>query len=66
MVVIGYEHSPAKTDLLPLIESFELIAKAVARIELSPRVEFQREGLVHPVHQTGRIFGWEVIGYLIN
>ncbi len=35
VVVIGYEHFPANVDLTPLIESFEAVAKYVARIELS-------------------------------
>ncbi len=62
VVVIGYEHRPPKIDLTPLIESFEVIAERIARIELSPRIETQREGLVHPVHQTVRVFAWEVMG----
>jgi hypothetical protein len=62
VVVIGYEHMPPKIDLAPLIESFETIAKHVGGIELSPRLELRREGLVHPVHQVARVFAWEVIG----
>jgi hypothetical protein len=62
VVVIGYEHIPAKVDLTPLIESFEIIAKQVARVKLSPRIERRREGLVHPVHQALRVFAWEVLG----
>lgn len=64
IVVIGYEHMPPKINLTPLIASFELIAKHVAGIELSSRVEARREELVHPVHQAVRILGWEVIGRL--
>lgn len=62
VVVIGYEHTPPKIDLKPLIDSFEVIAKYVAGIRLSPRVERSREGLVHPVHQSVRVFAWEVLG----
>lgn len=61
VVVIGYEHVPCKVDLTPLIESFEVIAKQVARINLSPRIECRREGLVHPIHQCFRLFAWEVL-----
>ena len=61
IVVIGYEHVPCKIDLTPLIESFEVIAKNVAHVNLSPRVECRREGLVHPVHQCVRVLGWEVL-----
>jgi hypothetical protein len=59
--VIGFEHSPAKIDLTPLIESFEIIADRVVRIRLGPRVEIRREGLIHPVHQCVRVFAWEVL-----
>ena len=62
VVVIGYEHTPPQIDLTPLIESFEIIAKQVAGLNLSARVECRREGLVHPVHQCVRVFGWEVLG----
>jgi len=50
-----------RTDLTPLIGCFEAIAKHVAKIQLSARIETRREGLVHPVHQTTRIFAWEVL-----
>jgi ribonucleoside-diphosphate reductase alpha chain len=62
VVVVGYEHVPPKVDLTPLIESFEVVAKHVACIELSERAECRRNGLVHPVHQSVRVFAWEVIG----
>lgn len=61
VVVIGYEHTPPKISLNPLIESFETIAKYVSHIQLSPRLEKRQEGLIHPVHQSVRIFAWEVI-----
>jgi hypothetical protein len=64
VVVIGYEHTPAKIDLNPLIESFEAIAKYVACLSLSCRIERRYSNLVHPVHQTARIFAWEVLGYM--
>jgi len=66
VIVIGYEHCPPRIDLTPLVEAFEVIAKEVARIMLSPRVECRREGLVHPEHQCLRIFAWEVIGLGTN
>lgn len=61
VAVIGYEHSPPKINLTPLINSFEAIAKEVASIRLSRRVETRHDGLVHPVHQSVRIFAWEVL-----
>ena len=61
VLVVGYEHSPAKIDLTPLIQSFDAIAKSVAGMRLGPRVEGRCEGLIHPVHQTARLFAWEVL-----
>ena len=60
IVVVGYEHTPPKVNLTPLVECFETIAKNVAHIHLSDRVEVRREGLVHPVHQAVRVFAWQV------
>jgi hypothetical protein len=60
VIVIVYEHSPPKIDLTPLIESFELIAKHVARIDLSERIKCRRESLIHPVHQAVTVIAWEV------
>jgi hypothetical protein len=61
--VIGYEHVPPKIDLTPLIESFEVITRRVLAIKLSSRVETRREGLIHPVHQSLRVFAWEVLDH---
>ena len=61
VVVIGYEHSPARIDLTPLIEAFEVVAKQVMHIALSNRIEARRNGLIHPVHQSVRVFAWELI-----
>ena len=60
MAVIGYEHSPARIDLTPLIESFEVVADKVMHINLGRRIEVRRDGLVHPVHQVLRVFAWEL------
>lgn len=62
VLVIGYEHAPPKIDLAPLVASFEVITKDVLHIELSERVEASREGMRHPVHQSLRVFAWEVLG----
>lgn len=61
VVVIGYEHTPPKINLTPLIKAFETIAQYVSDIELSQRIERRRDGLIHPVHQAVRIFAWEVM-----
>lgn len=60
VVVIGYEHVPPRISLTPLVESFEVLAKHVASIELSPRIETRIENLIHPIHQSVRIFAWQV------
>jgi len=60
-VVIGYEHAPPKISLTPLIESFEVVVKDVAGMKLSPRVEVRVDNLIHPVHQSARIFAWQIL-----
>ena len=61
VAVIGYEHVPAQIDLTPLITSFEAIAERIAHLNLSERIEIRRDGLIHPVHQSVRIFAWELV-----
>lgn len=61
VLVIGYEHIPARIDLTPLVESFEAIAKHVLQIRLSDRVQTRRGPLIHPVHQAVIVLGWEVL-----
>jgi len=59
-VVIGFEHDPAKISLDPLFRAFEAIATQLLPVEISPRCEKIRHGLVHPVHQVLRVAAWEV------
>lgn len=61
LLVFGFEHDPAILSLDPLVNSFELVATRVCGVSLGPRVEEARRGLVHPVHQVLRCFGWEVL-----
>jgi len=61
IVVVGYEHVPAIIDLTLLVQSFEAIAKHVLAVNLSPRTACQRVGLRHPIHQSVRLFAWEVL-----
>ncbi|MBZ5696311.1 MAG: hypothetical protein LAN36_13230 [Acidobacteriia bacterium] len=61
VAVIGYEHTPPKIQLTPLIQSFEEIAKNVLGFKLSDRIEVGRDNLVHPVHQAVRVFAWELL-----
>jgi hypothetical protein len=61
LFVIGFEHSPAKISLDPLISSFEVIARRVMNIALDERIEEKRDGLVHPEHQVLRCIGWQLM-----
>ena len=61
LLAFGFEHDPAQLSLDPLVDSFELVATEVCGVHLGPRVEEARHGLVHPVHQVLRCFGWEVL-----
>ena len=60
VVVIGYEHDPARISLQPLIAAFEKVAIDVVGIRLGTRIEEIRIDLVHPAHQVVRCFAWEV------
>jgi hypothetical protein len=62
VLVVGYEHDKPKISLSPLIESFEAIVRNATPLQLSDRIEVRRENLTHPVHQTLRLFAWEVLG----
>ena len=62
VLVVGYEHRPAKIDLSPLFKSFEVIADIVCGIRLGQRVEVFSQKLTHPVHQQFRVAAWEVLG----
>lgn len=64
VVIFGYEHSPAQTSLGPAISAFELIAMNILKIKLGPKCQAIRQGLVHPVHQLLRVFGYEVLGHM--
>jgi hypothetical protein len=64
IVVFAFEHSPPLVPLEPAIRSFELIAREVIGLDLSPRVEVLRAGLIHPVHQQLRVYGYELKGRL--
>jgi hypothetical protein len=60
-VVIGYEHTPPRINLATLLDTFELVATKVVGICLKPRVQLNRSGLCHQVHQQLLIAAWEVV-----
>jgi len=64
IVVVGYEHSPSQIPVEPAISAFEIVARNVLRLDLSCRCEELRTGLVHPIHQQLRVFGYEILGSL--
>ena len=61
VVVVGYEHTPPQIDLTPLVDAFEAIARNTSQVAIGPKIEIRRDGLIHPVHQSVRIFAWEVL-----
>ena len=61
IIVFGYEHAQAVVPLDAAIRAFELLAAQIMHVKLTPRVESRIEGLIHPVHQVLRVFGWEVL-----
>jgi hypothetical protein len=62
IVVFGYEHTPPRIPLNRAIQAFESITRHVLDIRLGPREQAELLGLIHPVHQQGRVYGWEVLG----
>ncbi len=56
VVIFGYEHQ--EWPLNPAIEAFETLARE--RVLLGNRISADTGSLVHPVHSSGRVFGWEV------
>jgi len=60
VVVVGYEHTPPKIPLGPLIDAFEVVATQVAKVRIGPRIQIVELGLCHPVHQQLIIAAWEV------
>ena len=55
IVIYGYDYPDFPME--PAIEAFEVLANR--RVDLGSRVCAAFDGLVHPVHREGRIFGWE-------
>ena len=60
IIVFGFEHSPPLVDLNTAVDAFERIAKQVLKINLGERHTAEFGPLIHPVHQQGKIFGWEI------
>jgi hypothetical protein len=56
IVVYGFDYPGLPMD--PAIAAFETLARTM--VELGPRSVAPYADLVHPVHNVGRVFGWEV------
>ena len=56
ILLFGYDFPGWEMD--PAIEAFEALANL--SVTLSARISAGFEGLVHPVHTTGRVFAWEI------
>jgi hypothetical protein len=62
VVVVGYEHTPPRIRLAPLLDAFEAVALQIAKIQIGPRVQTTRVGLCHPVHQQLTVSAWQILG----
>lgn len=58
LMVYGFEYEDRPLE--PAIEALELLARH--KVELGPRVEATIGSLVHPFHNSGLLFAWEVLG----
>lgn len=58
IVIFGYDYDGWPMD--PAVDAFEALARR--RVALGTAVSAAFDGLVHPVHQAGRVFGWEITG----
>jgi hypothetical protein len=56
--ILIYAFESSKFPTAPTIRAFELLATDVVR--LSERATACFQGLMHPVHQRGVVFGWEI------
>ncbi len=62
VIVFGFEHREPRLDLRPAIRAFEQIATHVCGINLGSRCYAEFLDLIHPYHQKGKVYGWEVLG----
>lgn len=56
VLMYGFEY--LDRPLEPAVHAFERLASEL--VELGPRVQAPLDELVHPVHASGAVFGWEV------
>jgi len=56
--ILFYGFEDSRHPLRVIVDAFELLARA--RVQLGQRCEAKLGKLVHPVHASGAVFGWEV------
>lgn len=56
ILIFGYDYPGWPMD--PAIEAFQALAEREVKLASHPVASF--DGLVHPVHRRGRVFGWQV------
>ncbi len=61
VVIFGYEHTPEQVPVSPALRGFELLARELLGLQISHCEHALRTGLIHPVHQQLRVFGYEVL-----
>jgi hypothetical protein len=57
VIIYGYDYEARQMDLT--IDAFEVLARS--RGPLGGREVATFDGLIHPVHRRGRVFGWELL-----
>jgi hypothetical protein len=56
LLIYGYDYD--EWPMEPAVEAFEQLARC--RVQLGPRHFARFDGLIHPVHQRGGVFVWEI------
>jgi hypothetical protein len=60
ILVFGFEHSNALVPLEPLIRAFEVVVTRTCDMSLGERQSGEFPDLIHPYHQRGRVYFWEL------
>jgi len=60
LLLFGYEHIPAEVSLQRAAMAFEAVVRSVTTIQIGVRQTAETGLLVHPVHQRGVVYAWEL------
>ena len=55
IVIFGYDYQD-----YPMVEMMDYFEKMAIEDLETPRISYKFEGLVHPVHQRGEVYGWMI------